>query len=114
MRIVPKIGPDKVVAFSEKWPGREDGETAEFSNGTFLIFWRKVSREKEGRQQPNAEVRNGSQNIKFLAPCLKNLQERCIAVKSIIQRHEEREESRIANHAFAFISFSSADISAGI
>ena len=55
-RITPKICPNEVIAFSEKCPGREDGETAKLSDGTFLIFWNKESIEKQGRQQPNADV----------------------------------------------------------
>jgi hypothetical protein len=43
MRITPEIGPDKVIAFSKKCPGRENGKTAKLSNGTFLIFGSKAS-----------------------------------------------------------------------
>ena len=55
-RITPEICPNKVIAFTEKCPGREDGETAKLPDGTFLIFGNKVSIEKQGRQQSNAEV----------------------------------------------------------
>ena len=60
-RIAREICPNKVIALSEKSPGREDGETAKFSDasGTFLIFGNKVSIEEQGRQQPNAEVWKG-------------------------------------------------------
>ena len=55
-RITREIYPNEVIAFSEKCPGREDGETAKLSDGTFLIFGDKVSIEKQGYQQSNAEV----------------------------------------------------------
>jgi hypothetical protein len=55
-RITGEIFPNEVIAFSEKCPGREDGETAEVSVSAFLIFGNtsKVSIEKQSRQQPNA------------------------------------------------------------
>ena len=55
-RITPEVCPNEVIAFSEKFPGREDGETAKLSDGTSLIFENKISIEKQGCQQPNAEV----------------------------------------------------------
>ena len=55
-RITPEICPNEVIAFSEKCPGREDGETAKLSDSIFLIFGDKASIEKQGYQQPNAEV----------------------------------------------------------
>jgi hypothetical protein len=57
-RITAEIFPNKVIAFGEKFPGREDGQTTKLSDSTFLIFGNtsKVSVEKQGRQQPNAEV----------------------------------------------------------
>ena len=57
-RIIAEIFPDKIMSFSEKCPSREDGETAKLSDSTFLILGNtsKVSIEKQGSQQPNAEV----------------------------------------------------------
>ena len=55
-RITGEIFPNEVKASSEKCPGREDGESAKFSYGTFLIFGNKVPVKKQGRQQPNAEA----------------------------------------------------------
>jgi hypothetical protein len=37
-RIIAKIFPNEVIALREKCPGREDGETAKLSDGTFLNF----------------------------------------------------------------------------
>jgi hypothetical protein len=54
--ITLEIGPDKVIAFSEKRPGCEEGETAKFSDATLVIAGSNVSIEKQGCQQPNAEV----------------------------------------------------------
>ena len=55
-RITGEIFPNKVMSFSQKCPSREDGETAKLSDSTFLVFGSEVSIEKQGRQQPNAEV----------------------------------------------------------
>ena len=55
-RIIAKICPDEVVAFSEKSPSREDGETAKLSDGTFLDLRKEVPIKQQGRQQPNADV----------------------------------------------------------
>ena len=55
-RITPEICPNEIIAFSEKCPSCEDGETTKLSDGIFLIFGDKVSIENQGRQQPNAEV----------------------------------------------------------
>ena len=55
-RITPEICPNEIISFSEKCPGRQDGETAKLSDGTFLIFGNNVAIKKQGRQQPNAEV----------------------------------------------------------
>jgi hypothetical protein len=54
--ITGEIFPNEVKASSEKCPGREDGETAELSDSIFLIFGKQVSIEKQGRQQPNADL----------------------------------------------------------
>ena len=45
------------MSFSEKCPGCEDKKTAKLSNST-LVFGNtsKASIEKQGREQPNAEV----------------------------------------------------------
>ena len=67
MKITPEIGHNKVIAFSEKCPGSEDGETAKLSDGTLPLFGSQVSREKQGRQQPNADVGKGSQDIEFFS-----------------------------------------------
>ena len=55
-RITPEICPNEIIAFSEKCPGREDGEAAKFSNSSFINFGIKVPIKKQGCQQPNAEV----------------------------------------------------------
>ena len=56
-RITPEICPNEIISFSEKSPGREDGETAKLSNSTLLNFGNKVPIKKQSRQQqPNAEV----------------------------------------------------------
>ena len=57
-RITAEIFPNKVMSFSEKFPGREDGKSAKLpeSTFTFLVFGNKVSIEKQGHQQPNAEI----------------------------------------------------------
>ena len=55
-RITAKICRNEVIAFSKKRPSREDGETAKLSDFIFLIFEDKISIEKQGRQQPDAEV----------------------------------------------------------
>ena len=55
-RITAEICPNEVIAFSEKCPGRDDGETAKLSDGIFLILGDEVSIEKQGGQQPNTEV----------------------------------------------------------
>jgi hypothetical protein len=54
--ITLEIGPNKVITFSEKCPGREKRKTAKLSNATFLVSGSKVSIEEQNRQQPNAEV----------------------------------------------------------
>ena len=45
------------MSSSEKYPSREDGKTAKLSDSTFLVFGSEVSIEKQGRQQPNTEVK---------------------------------------------------------
>jgi hypothetical protein len=56
-RIVLKICPNEVMAIREKkCRGREDVETTELSDGTFLNFRNKVWIEKQGCQQHNADV----------------------------------------------------------
>ena len=42
-RITPEIFPNEVIAFSEKFPSREDGETSELSDSIFLFFGKQVS-----------------------------------------------------------------------
>ena len=85
-RITAEIFPNEVIAFREKFPGREDGETAKFPDSIFLRFGDKVSMEKQGRQQPNAKVQKG-QDIKFLAQRLCNILPARQIAPSLIQRH---------------------------
>ena len=57
-RTTVEIFPDnRVMSFSEKCPGCENKKTAKLSDST-LIFWNtsEASIEKQGREQPNAEV----------------------------------------------------------
>ena len=42
-RITVEIFPNEVIAFGEKCPSREDGETAELSDTIFLVFRKQVS-----------------------------------------------------------------------
>ena len=42
-RITAEIFPSEVIAFREKCPSREDGETTKLSDGRFLNFGDKVS-----------------------------------------------------------------------
>ena len=55
-RITAEICPNEVIPFSEKCPGREDGETAKLSDSIFLIVGNKVPVKEQGCQQPNAEI----------------------------------------------------------
>ena len=88
-RMTLEIFPNKVMAFSEKSPGREDGETTKLSDGAFLIFGSTVSIKEQGRQQQNAEVWKGGQDIEFFALHVQILPTRQIA-QNIIQGHGER------------------------
>ena len=57
MKITPEIGPEKVITFSEEFPGCENGETAKLSNGALPNFGStKTSTEEQGRQHPNPKV----------------------------------------------------------
>ena len=56
MRIAPEIGPNKVIAFSEKFPGSSQGKTTKLSDTTFLMSGSKGLIEEQGGQQPNTEV----------------------------------------------------------
>ena len=87
MRIAPEIGPNKVIAFSEKCPGSSQGKTTELSDTTFLMSGSKGLIEEQGGQQPNTKVWNISQDIEFFT--LRVQQERDITFQSTIQGHEE-------------------------